>query len=113
MEGARARPAVRWDSPPGRPPGPAEVKLSHYGDVRPLVVGSFAEMSEFVDELACAAATSGALKHWRDMRSQSPEVSRPLLLQRPRQSWGMAAARANGRLVLQRLQYVGDGVPVV
>ena len=43
----------------GTPPGPAEVKLSHYGDVRPLVVGSFAEVSEFVDELACAAATSG------------------------------------------------------
>ena len=65
----------------------------------------------FVDELACAAATSGALKHWRDMRCQSPEVARPLLLQRWCQSGGMAAAHAKGRI--QRLQYVGDGVPVV
>ena len=39
-----------------------ESRLISYGEVKPLVVGHYAEMSAFVEELAGVAAAAGAVK---------------------------------------------------
>ena len=64
-------------------------------------------------ELIDAAADSGAEKHWRRMRCDSPAIARGFIVQMLRRSWGMAAFRANARLVTRRLQHIrGTAVPM-
>ena len=94
-------------------PGPVESRLAAFGTVRPMVVGQYGELSPFFEELIDAAADSGAGKHWRRMRSDPPAVTRGFIVQMLRRSWGMAAFRANARLVTRRLQHIrGTAVPM-
>ena len=89
-------------------PGPVEARLISYGEVKPLVVGHYAEVSAFVEELACVAAAAGAAKHWRAMRCRDLDSAYGVVLQVLRRSWGMAAFRENARLVVRRLAWVQD-----
>ena len=94
-------------------PGPVESRLAAFGTVRPVVVGHYGELSPFFEELIDAAADSGAEKHWRRMRCDSPAIARGFIVQMLRRSWGMAAFRANARLVTRRLQHIrGTAVPM-
>ena len=58
---------------PATRPGAVEARLISYGEVKPLVVGHYAEVSAFVEELAGVAAAAGAAKHWRAMRCRDPD----------------------------------------
>ena len=93
---------------PATRPGPVETRLISYGEVKPLVVGHYAEMSAFVEELAGVAAAAGAVKYWRMMRCRDPDAAYGVVLQMLRRSWGMAAFRENARLVVRRLAWVQD-----
>jgi hypothetical protein len=104
---ARSLDATFCGSVRNGPPGPVERRLALLGEVRPIVIGAFAEASPFLEELVSAAADVGASKHWRRMRCNSTNHARGLLLQVLRRSWGFAAFRANAQLVLRRLQHVG------
>ena len=78
-----------------------------------MVVGHYGELSPFFEELIDAAADSGAEKHWRRMRCDSPAIARGFIVQMLRRPWGMAAFRANARLVTRRLQHIrGTAVPM-
>ena len=83
-------------------------RLLGLGEVQPLVVGHYGEVSAFVDELADLAAEFGARKHWRAMRCRDPETAKGIIVQVLRRSWGMAAFRENARLVVRRLGRVND-----
>jgi hypothetical protein len=78
-----------------------------------MVAERYSELSSFFEELTDAAADSGAGMHWRRMRRDSPAIARGFIVQMPRRSWGMAAFRANARLVTRRPQHVrGAAVPM-
>ena len=79
-----------------------------YDQVKPLVVGHYAEVSAFVEELAGVAAAAGAAKHWRTMLCRDPDAAYGAVLQMLRRSWGMAAFRENAQLVVRRLTWVRD-----
>jgi hypothetical protein len=72
-------------------PGPVESRLAAFGTVRPMVVGHYGELSPFLEELIDAADDSGAEKHWRRMRCDSPAIARGFIAQMLRRSWGMGA----------------------
>ena len=93
---------------PATRPGPVETRLISYGEVKPLVVGHYAEVSAFVEKLAGVAAAAGAVKYWRMMRCRDPDAAYGVVLQMLRRSWGMAAFRENARLVVRRLTWVRD-----
>ena len=84
------------------------LRLISYGEVKPLVVGHYAEVSAFVEELAGVAAAAGAAKYWRVMRCRDADAAYGVVLQMLRRSWGMAAFRENARLVVRRLAWVQD-----
>ena len=105
---ARKLDARHCGTVPGTAPGPVEARLLGLGEVQPLVVGHYGEVSAFVDELADLAAEFGARKHWRAMRCRDPETAKGIILQVLRRSWGMAAFRENARLVVRRLTWVQD-----
>ena len=56
--------------------------------MKPLVVGHYAEVSDFVEELAGVAAAAGAAKHWRAMRCRDPDSAYGVVLQVLRRSCG-------------------------
>ena len=105
---ARRLDARHCGTVPGTAPGPVEARLLGLGEVQPLVVGHYGEVSAFVDELADLAAEFGARKHWRAMRCRDPGTAKGIILQVLRRSWGMAAFRENARLVARRLGRVND-----
>ena len=84
-------------------------RLRQYGAVQGLVFGSFAEASDAVDRLACYAAEVGAGRARCDDTSFGPDDVRDRLLAAMRRRWGVAAARANARLLLMRLGVVARG----
>ena len=105
---ARRLDARHCGTVPGTAPGPVEARLLGLGEVQPLVVGHYGEVSAFVDELADLAAEFGSRKHWRAMRCRDPGTAKGIILQVLRRSWGMAAFRENARLVARRLGRVND-----
>ena len=60
--------------------GPVERRLSLFGDVLPLVVGTFGEHNAHFDELLRAATLAGSERHWRRMRYTSHEHCQGLLV---------------------------------
>eukprot|EP00973_Karenia_brevis_P023117 3183680-Karenia_brevis.AAC.1 len=89
--------------------GPVETRLRSYGGVRGLVFGTWAEASESVDWLLGQIATFGAARRPGLATDRDPDDERVLLMTALRRRWGITAARANARLLLDRLAYVGRG----
>ena len=58
-----------------------ETRLISYGEVKPLVVGHYAEVSAFVEELAGVAAAAGSAKYWRVMRCRDADAAYGVVLQ--------------------------------
>ena len=101
----------QWLGTPPNQPGPVELKLRGYGDIRGLVFGSWGEASTAVSGLLSAAVDSGAARR-RCCNPSSDDGSdrvRAILAATLRRRWGMTALRANARLLLDRLAYVGRG----
>jgi hypothetical protein len=96
-------------SDPDDRPGPLESKLISYGPVRGLVFGHWAEASEHVESLLSGCAYTGALRHGPAMGASDPIDALGTLAWLLRRRWGMAAWRANARLLLDRLEHVGRG----
>ena len=102
----------RWLGSPPHRPSPVELKLRGYGEIQGLVFGSWGEASRAVSSLLSAAVDSGAAR--RDYCPSGDEGSecdrlRGILASTLRRRWGMTALRANARLLLDRLAYVGRG----
>ena len=91
--------------------GPVERKLRSLGEVRGLVFGSWAEASPCVSWLLAQAVDSGCLCHRSAAACVVEDDLRAVLTRLLRRRWGMAALRANARLLLDRLAYVGRGAP--
>jgi hypothetical protein len=90
-------------------PGPIEDRLLSFGPVRGLVFGHWSEASEHVELLLSGAAHTGALRHWTTMGARESNDALGSLAWLLRRRWGMTAWRANARLLLDRLEYVGRG----
>ena len=89
--------------------GPVERRLASFGPVRGLVVGHFAEGSEHLEALLTGAAHCGALRHWAGMRAREPADAHGTVAWLLRRRWGMTAWKSTVRLLLDRLEYVGNG----
>ena len=87
--------------------GPIEMVLERF-TVEGLVFGSFNEMSASVERLLQAVATAAA-QRWREMGARNYAHARSLLVTSLYRRWGAAAARANARLRIARLEHVGFG----
>ena len=75
-----------------------------------LYVGlHWAECSTHFEALLSGAAYAGSLRHWAAMRAREPADANGTLAWLLRRRWGMTAWRATVRLLLDRLQYVGQG----
>ncbi len=96
------------NTPPGSV-GPVEAQLRTYDPVRGLVFGAWGEASPDVGRLLSVCATSGAERHWRDMRAIGPREARGALAWLLRRRWAMTALRENARLKLERMEFVGSG----
>lgn len=88
-----------------------ELKLRGFGDVRGLVFGSWGEASADVDWLLSEAVETGLSRRdgFRPMDDDEPDHLKAGLVGMLRRWWGMAALRANARLLLDRLAFVGRG----
>ena len=84
-------------------------KLRSYGTVRGLVFGFFGEASADVEELASSAAEISTARSHGDVSNLDPDDLRDWILASLRRGWGLAAVRANARLLLGRLCAVGRG----
>ena len=91
--------------------GPVETRLRGYGPVQGVVFGHWAETSPDVEHILVAAATVGARRHWRGMRSPDAKTAVGALVWMLRRRWGIVAWRANVRLLLDRQEYAGAGAP--
>ena len=89
--------------------GPVEHKLRSLGEVRGLVFGSWAEASPHVNWLLSQAVESGCICHRSAASYAVEDDARAVLTRLLRRRWGMAALRANAKLLLDRLAYVGRG----
>jgi hypothetical protein len=89
--------------------GPIEVKLRGFGGVRGLVFGAWAEASPDVDWFLSQLAESGSVCHRSALESPSTDDAKAAITWILQRRWGMAAVRANARLLLGRLAYVGRG----
>mgnify|MGYP001334215147 CR=1 FL=1 len=95
--------------PPGGPPGPVLRKLQEYGQVRPLVIGPFAEINKDFDKLLVEFANFGAEGSWRMMGARSIKEARACNIAYLRRSVGICAVRQNARLKDLALGYsLGD-----
>ena len=74
-----------------------------------ITFGHYGEASPDVQTLLVAIANVGARRHWRAMRAASSSNAVGALVWMMRRRWGLAAWRANARLLLDRLEYVGAG----
>eukprot|EP00973_Karenia_brevis_P080207 11126075-Karenia_brevis.AAC.1 len=89
--------------------GPVEAKLRSFGDIRGLVFGSWAETSQDVDWLLHEIAALGSRRRPGRANAGDEEDVQLRMLGALRRRWGLAAARANAMLLLDRLRYVGRG----
>jgi hypothetical protein len=89
--------------------GPVSLKLRSLGDIRSLVFGAFGEAASDVERLLGAAADAGAQNHRMSMGAKDPVEARAALVWLLRRRWGLAALRANARLTIDRLEFVGRG----
>ena len=91
--------------------GPVELHLRGHGAVRGVVFCSWAEASGDVDWLLSEAVAVGLSRrrHIRPCDYDEPDRMRSILAATLRRRWGMTALRANARLLLERLSYVGRG----
>ena len=89
--------------------GPVEGRLAAFGPVRGIVIGHFAEGSDHLEALLTGAAHCGALRHWAGMRAREPADAHGTMAWLLRRRWGMTAWRSIARLLLDRLEYVGQG----
>ena len=100
----------QWLGTAANQQGPVEAKLRGYDKVRGLVFGSWGEASDDVDWLLSQAADIGAVRS-RGRRAEEDDTDdlRAVLITQLQRRWGMTALRANARLLLGRLAYVGRG----
>ena len=91
--------------------GPVELHLRDHGAVWGVVFGSWSEASGDVDWLLSEAVAVGlsGRRHFRPSDDDEPDRMRSILAATLRRRWGMTALRANARLLLERLSYVGRG----
>ena len=91
--------------------GPVEARLRGYGTIRALVFGSWGEASADVEWLLSEAVDIGLSRRsgFRPADDDEPDSLRATLLAMLRRRWGIAALRANARLLLERLAFVGRG----
>lgn len=89
--------------------GPVSRRLDAFGPVRGLVVGHWAEGSRHLEALLAGTAYCGSLRHRSAMRAREPIDANGVLSWLLRRRWGLAFWRANARLLLDRLAYVGRG----
>ena len=89
--------------------GPVEAKLRTFDPVRGIVFGAWGEASPDTERLLARLASTGAARHWIDMRSRSPPDACGALAWLLRRRWGMTALREAVRLKLERLEFVGHG----
>jgi hypothetical protein len=102
----------QWLRTPPDQQGPVELKLRSFGHVKGLVFGSWGEASSDVDWLLSQAATDGATRqrgYARGADDEDNDALKSALTARLQRRWGMVALRANARLLIDRLAYVGSG----
>ena len=102
----------RWHQTPPDSQGPIEIRLRTYGEVRGLVFGSWGEASPDVSWLLAEAVDIGVSRS-RDFcptdDEDAPNALKAKFAGTLRRRWGMMALRANARLLLERLSFVGGG----
>ena len=84
-------------------------KLASFGRVRGLVFGAYGEASEDVHHLVHALADSYGGRTWAHAGFRDPDEARASAARKLYRSWGLMAMRANARLKLFNLTYVGQG----
>ena len=95
------------ETPEGRQ-GAVELKLRSFGVVRGVVFGTWAEASPDVHTLLAETARVGAIRN--NLHGEAGDTAPGERLARIlRFRWGIAALRANARLLLERLGAVGRG----
>ena len=89
--------------------GPVEARLRGYGPVSGLVFGAFGEASEAVHEFVQVVAKSRASGGPGRVGGPKGEVAK--LVGQVRRQLGVAAVKVQARLLLERLQLVGQPAP--
>ena len=89
--------------------GPVEARLRGYGPVSGLVFGAFGEASEAVHEFVQVVAKSRASGGPGRVGGPKGEVAK--LVGQVRRQLGVAAVKVQARLLLERLQLVGQRAP--
>ena len=89
--------------------GPVEARLRGYGPVSGLVFGAFGEASEAVHEFVQVVAKSRASGGPGGVGGPKGEVAK--LVGQVRRQLGVAAVKVQARLLLERLQLVGQRAP--
>ena len=89
--------------------GPVEARLRGYGRVSGLVFGAFGEASEAVHEFVQVVAKSRASGGPGRVGGPKGEVAK--LVGQVRRQLGVAAVKVQARLLLERLQLVGQRAP--
>ena len=93
--------------------GPVEARLVSFGQVKSWVFGAFGECSEEVHQLVQRLAKAKVAKadtepgHRATSKSKEAQLSAEVAFLRRRLS--MAAVREQARLLIDRLQLLGDG----
>ena len=91
--------------------GPMERALKSFGTVEGLVFGAFAECNNAALKLMDEIATASALHNWKVMGCQDAGEAKSALARKVRRELGIAAARAQARLKLDRVgQLVMSGM---
>ena len=102
----------RWHHTLPDSQGPIETRLRTYGEVRGLVFGSWGEASPDVSWLLAEAADIGVSRSRAFCPADdedAPNALKAKFAGTLRRRWGMMALRANARLLLERLSFVGGG----
>jgi hypothetical protein len=83
--------------------GPVETRLESFGTIRALVIGPRAETSKDVERFIDKCSEIGAERRWRRMGARSQVEAKAYIKFAMRRSIGVVAARANAKLVRERL----------
>eukprot|EP00973_Karenia_brevis_P057930 8064201-Karenia_brevis.AAC.1 len=83
--------------------------MRSFGRVKAFVFGSWAEASDDVDWLVREAASLCVVRRRTAFMARDVDDEQTLLQCALQRRWGLAAARANAQLLLDRLAYVGRG----
>ena len=89
--------------------GPVETRLRGYGDIIGMVFGAFGEASEAVHEFVQVVAKARAAGGPGKGAGPKGEVAK--LVGQVRRQLGVAAVKAQAKLLLERLQLVGQKAP--